>query len=71
MINDFSNLPSENEESSFAQFTPEEHAEFQAYIDLTNEELGGRSATERGFAMLEIINQEIAPKRESLYARVD
>jgi len=32
-MNDFSKLDAQSEESRFAQFTPEEHAEYQAYLD--------------------------------------
>ncbi len=31
--NDFTTLDAQTAESSFAQFTPEEHAEYQAYLD--------------------------------------
>lgn len=31
--NDFSQLDAQSAESSFAQFTPEEHAEYQAWLD--------------------------------------
>lgn len=33
MSNDFSKLDAQSAESSFAQFTPEEHAEYQAWLD--------------------------------------
>lgn len=38
-INPFGQLDAQSAESHFAQFTPEEHAEYQAYLDAQREEI--------------------------------
>jgi len=70
MTNDFSKLSAETETSAFAQFTPEEHAEYQAWLDEREAEtleekqtrkLEASRAWDEKMAFLRQIHAEIEP----------
>jgi len=48
MLNEFGSLDAQSPVCSFAQFTPEEHAEYQAYLDALHQECVANDSNDVG-----------------------